>query len=1007
MGQQLFKSAGVYREVLLECEELLGPYLDQPLLKVLSGEAGAELLLQTKYTQPALFAVEYALARQWQSWGVEPALLLGHSIGEYVAACVAGAFTLADGLKLVAARGRLMQERCERGAMLAVNASEARVQAELTGLEEEVWIAALNGPEQVVLSGQREVMERVQPRLEARGLRVKRLAVEQGFHSGLMEPMLEEFAAVAREIKYAPLERAVVSNVSGEVKAVGERLESDYWLRQVRETVRFSEGMQRLRSHGCEVYVEVGPQAQLVWLGQQCLGTDAGEWCWSLRAGRDEWEQMLESVGKLYVRGIDVKWEAVSGGAGRRRVALPSYPFQRQRYWIDDSGEGIPRSEPKRQQSAAAVQDWLYQIQWEKADSVVQDSTTEPGNWLLFADRQGVAAALAQKLRAQGKRCVLVRTSTNDDTDYQLAGTDASEFQRLFAELNAGDLPWRIVYLWSLDAPPTTALTSSSLEEWQRMSSAPLVSLVQALLAEPQLSDTTRLWVVTAGAQATGRSGETLSLAQTPMWGLGKVLALEEPQLWGGLIDLDNVEPEHAAVQVQDWIENNGEERVAFRDAVAYVPRMVKLAAANGRGVQIDAAGTYLISGGLGALGLTVAQWLVQRGARRLVLVSRSGLPNAERSEREAVLERLREQGADVQVVSADVGDETAMRAVLEKLASRGEKLKGVIHAAGVLQPNSVGELSEAKLLAGLRGKMVGGWVLQQLTQDLDLDFFISFSSVAAVWGGIRLGVYAAGNEFLTQLAHWQQQHSRGKALTINWGPWEELETGSELEQAGLMEAARLRGNAASEVRRMMDQMGLSGLTPTEGVAALEEMLAQQLPQVMVCKVHWPRFLPIYQARRHHPLFDRINWQTYSSTEEPEFLLKLKQVAPSERVKLLQTLISNEISNVLGLDQSQPLDMQQGLLSMGMDSLMALELSERLQKALGRALSPTLIFNYPTIESLADHLVRDVLQLVSPKPADEEPPANTNDLEQMLAKVEELSDDEAQALLAARLTAKA
>src|ERR1051325_5610524 len=197
MGQQLLKTGGVYREVLLECEELLRPYLEQPLLRVLSGEAGAELLLQTKYTQPALFAVEYALARQWQSWGVEPALLLGHSIGEYVAACVAGAFTLADGLKLVAARGRLMQERCERGAMLAVNASEARVRAELTGLEEEVWIAALNGPEQVVLSGLREVMERVQPRLEARGLRVKRLAVEQGFHSGLMEPMLEEFAAVA------------------------------------------------------------------------------------------------------------------------------------------------------------------------------------------------------------------------------------------------------------------------------------------------------------------------------------------------------------------------------------------------------------------------------------------------------------------------------------------------------------------------------------------------------------------------------------------------------------------------------------------------------------------------------------------------------------------------------------------------------------------------------------------------------------------------------------------
>src|ERR1051325_1938644 len=330
MGQQLIERDGVYREVMLECEELLRPYLDQPLLQVLSSD---ELLAQTQYAQPALFAVEYALARQWQSWGVKPALLLGHSTGEYAAACIAGAFTAADGLKLVAARARLMQQHCERGAMLAVTANEELVRAELAALDKDVWIAALNGPEQVVLSGRKEVMERVYPRLEERGLRVKRLAVEQGFHSGLMEPMLDEFAAVAREIKYAPLERAVVSNVSGQVKAIGERLESDYWLRQVRETVRFSEGMKRLRSHGCEVYVEVGPQAQLVWLGQQCLGTDAGEWCWSMRAGRDEWEQMLESVGKLYVRGVDVKWEAVSGGAGRHKVALPSYPFQRQRYW--------------------------------------------------------------------------------------------------------------------------------------------------------------------------------------------------------------------------------------------------------------------------------------------------------------------------------------------------------------------------------------------------------------------------------------------------------------------------------------------------------------------------------------------------------------------------------------------------------------------------------------------------------------------------------------------------
>jgi malonyl CoA-acyl carrier protein transacylase/acyl carrier protein/NAD(P)-dependent dehydrogenase (short-subunit alcohol dehydrogenase family) len=853
------------------------------------------------------------------------------------------------------------------------------VRAELTALEEAVWIAALNGPEQVVLSGERGVMERVQPRLEERGLRVKRLAVAQGFHSGLMEPMLEEFAAVARELKYAPLERAVVSNVSGQVKGVGERLESDYWLRQVRETVRFSEGMKRLQEHGCDVYLEVGPRAMLVWLGQECLGAAAAEseWCWSLREGRDEWEQMLESVGKLYVCGADLKWEAVSHG---RKVTLPSYPFQRQRYWIDEK----PQRETKPQPSAVQkqVRDWLYRVQWQVAPETTETSNITEANWLLFADRQGVAAALAQRLRAQGQRCVLVQVGPNDDADYQLAGTDASEFRRVLSELNVGDLPWRIVYLWSLDAPATTKLTSSSLEEWQRMSCAPLVTLVQSLLAEPQLSEATRLWVVTAGAQATGRSGETLSLAQAPIWGLGKVLALEEAQLWGGLIDLDDARPEQTAAQLQGWIETNGEERVAFRDAVAYVPRVVKLAAANGRGVQIDATGSYLISGGLGALGLTVAEWLVQRGARRLILISRSGLPpstNGERSEREAVLERLREQGAEVQIVSVDAGDETAMRAVLEKLASSGQRLKGVIHAAGVLQPHGVGELSEAKLLAGLRGKMVGGWVLQQLTRKMELDFFISFSSVSAVWGGIRLGAYAAGNEFLSQLGHYQQQaNSKCKALTINWGPWEELEIGSELEQAGyrkLMDelaAARMRGGAdvnavsqqglLSEVKRMMDQMGVARLSGAQGVAGLEEVLKLDLPQMIVCNVDWSKFLPIYQARRRRPLFDLLQpdrAEAVAPQRSSKLIRSLESAPAQERQKLMETYLQNHVAKALYMNP-EDVSTERNLLELGMNSLTIMEVINELRQDIDLTIYPKEFFNQPTLKTLAAYVITEL-----------------------------------------------
>jgi acyl transferase domain-containing protein len=331
MGRELDRSQPAFHAALDECAALLDPVLPLPLRAVLDPPAGAASPLdQTAYTQPALFAVEYALATLWRSWGVRPAALLGHSVGEYVAACLAGVFSLADALTLVAARGRLMQARGRAGAMAAVFASAGEVERLL---ETGVVIAAFNGPAETVIAGEAEAVEGVLARAAGVGVRTRRLAGNLAFHSALLEPMVEEFAAVAAGVRYEPPRVTLLANLTGRV-AGGEIATADYWVKQVRAPVRFWAGLEELWRQGLRVYLEVGPRPILVGLGRRGVASEEGTWLASLRPGRGEWEQVLESAGGLYTRGVAIDWAGVDSGNHCQRVVLPTYPFQRQRYWI-------------------------------------------------------------------------------------------------------------------------------------------------------------------------------------------------------------------------------------------------------------------------------------------------------------------------------------------------------------------------------------------------------------------------------------------------------------------------------------------------------------------------------------------------------------------------------------------------------------------------------------------------------------------------------------------------
>jgi NADPH:quinone reductase-like Zn-dependent oxidoreductase/malonyl CoA-acyl carrier protein transacylase/SAM-dependent methyltransferase/acyl carrier protein len=349
MGRELYETQPTFRNALDQCAQLLEKELDRPLLSVLYPEAGQNSPLdETAFTQPALFSLEYALAELWKSWGITPAIAMGHSVGEYVAACVAGVFSLEDGLKLIAARGRLMQQKCERGAMAAIAAGEARVTEELKAYGGRVAIAALNGPTNTTISGQSEAVEELVARFKAAGVKAKQLAVSHAFHSALMEPMLEEFRAVAATVDYHPARIPLISNLTGKAISAGEVTNPDYWVRHVRGAVNFSASMQTLKDKGYEVFLELGPSPALLGMGSQCLPEGYGVWLPSLSKGRPDWQLMLESLAGLYVRGAEVDWKGFDRDYQRRRVVLPTYPFQRKRYWVELPASGAKGALPRK-----------------------------------------------------------------------------------------------------------------------------------------------------------------------------------------------------------------------------------------------------------------------------------------------------------------------------------------------------------------------------------------------------------------------------------------------------------------------------------------------------------------------------------------------------------------------------------------------------------------------------------------------------------------------------------
>jgi len=958
MARGLYKENLEFRQDIEECAEILLPQLNEDIRLCLypssddNKDALSVRLTCTDIAQPAIFTVEYALARYWMRIGIKPSALIGHSLGELTAACIAGVFSLEDALKLVALRGRLMQSM-PSGTMVAVPLPPKSVSPYLG---DALSLAAVNTPSLCVVSGPTEDVEQLQASvLSEHDLDCRHLHTSHAFHSHMMDPTVKPFREAVSACSTHPAQIPIISTITGQPLGPQETQDTEYWARNIRETVQFAEAIGQVIQNDNTVLLEVGPGNTLISLAKNHPDkTENIRYVTSLRHPHQQVEDMehfLTSLGQLWVAGLSVDWEQLNPAKNPKRVHLPSYPFERKKFWIDPD---LPTNtaQPKRVQGKQTdIEKWFYQPGWKRTPLAQSHDLASKSKrtWVIIAYPGPVAEVLKEELTKHGDTVVSVSAGTEfkqEKNQFIIDPTQNKHYEHLLTKIYSKGSQFQFIHALNLTSPPYPEKDKGLVD-----SCLSLLNLAQAINAQKDGTNAEKevaLNVLTQGAEDV-LGDEEINPDSSLLAGMARVNGQEYPNCFTRHFDLAIEEVSQAD---SSWTKNLTNDlfssidacSIAYRNRQRWQPEFQNLNLSSSKPTDLRPRGVYLITGGLGKVGLTIAQYLAEKVSARLILVSRSKLPpkdeweatiqqsgNTILSHQLQIIRDIEKTGAVVLAKSADVSSIDDMTELMEYIRKRFGVLNGVIHAAGFVEKDAIKFIPEIKrqdFESQFRPKVEGIKILEQVLGDMDLDFCMLVSSLAVQLGGLGYAVYSSANRFMDAFV--KKMHRKGYPwFSVDWDSWQ------------------FESPLSSNKKPVRRAPTTYHLTQDEGMRILDKVfsIGNFMPVLCVSTGDLPlRYKQnVLQAQE-----TRLQAQTGSATplpEQPATKTNLSDSPQNETEKVLVEIWQA----LLGLDH---VGIKDNFFELGGDSLVSIQMIAR-SKRVGIHIIPKQIFQNPTIAELA------------------------------------------------------
>jgi acyl transferase domain-containing protein len=935
MGAELYRTEPIFRAVFDRLAAAAAIDFDLRTLVSKQRKQVPRDQNHTSVAQPYLFAIDFALAELWRYWGIKPAAVLGHSLGELAAACVAGVFSPEDGIRLACERGRLMGEM-PAGAMVAVQLDSSSAER---FLRDGLCISVLNGPRLCAISGSIVEMKGLEDRLAEAHVEFRRLNTSHAFHHSSMHKAAERFLEVLQRVELKEPKIPLLSNLTGDWMTAEEAVDPAMWAHGIAGQVRFSECMTRLLEHRDPLLLECGPGMALSSIARSHMGTQQSVVVTSMPGGGDasEYVSVLAAAGAVWQSGAPLDWHAMWAGREAQRVSLPAYPFQRQRYWVE--GSASPAMRPSSPAAGDVQSSNAYVPSWQTSDAPRPETTNDSDTWIVLVDSLGLGLSLCSKLQNAGKKVLAVargeRFEQISPEAAQVNPSDSAEMAEVVKNA-AGDI--RLINCWTFE--PSGELSVDRLKNGIESSFHAPVAVLQAAL---RAGKTIRAIHTVVANLFDVTSKERPDPAFAPLTGIVRTLGQEIPSAFARAIDVlapSTTEEAEGVVQqiFAEVVSGAREPVVALRGASRYVQTFqpFEIPPSEAGNKKLRKGGTYVVTGGYGGIGGALAKSIASVGPCNLVLLGRKGPIDGD-----SLLRDLERMGATVLALTGDVANADDVRRCVDAIHERFGPIHGVIHAAGIAGGGMLATRKRDEADAVFAPKVFGTFELFEAVVDDKPDFFAMCSSFASVHGGIGQADYCGANAFQDAFAGYASA-SGVAAIAMNWPAWREV---------GM--AARI--SLPEQLKGVKEASLSAGISVAEGTAYFARMLGTDQAQVILA--------PASGAPTSAPA--KANAAPHRKIVEER---AAEEAPPADLRATLERRVAEVWSEVLGVQQANSKD---NFFELGGHSLMALQIVSAVRDRFPVTLDLGDVFANPTLGDLAQLIETRLIECVGQIPPEE------------------------------------